>query len=276
MRPIQINRIDPFIKIGLVLFVFLGLSIHGMAQSQFKHYKTIDEPIRFFTTDPFKNIYAINDKEELLKFDEQGTLLFRFGIRELGPIQIVDASNPFKVIVFYEETNQLVVLDNNLSEISRTDLFDLNILSVSAISNSSNDEIWFFDRFNQQLIRLNNQLEISYKGEQLNETFDQQIEPHFMLEKQDAVYLNDSTQGIFVFDLFGNYQKTIRIKGLASFQVVNNLLVYLKDGQLKSRHLKLLSNTYQMLPADRTPSSVRIHDQRLYVLDSKRLHLYSF
>ena len=144
IRSIQKRILDRLFKISLMLVVILGIITTGRTQTQFDHYQTVDEPIRFFTTDPFRNIYAINDKEELLKFDEQGNLLFQYGTRELGPIQIVDASTPFKVIVFYEETNQLVVLDNNLSEISRMDLFVCSLQRIlpPAVSTSINYHTW--------------------------------------------------------------------------------------------------------------------------------------
>ena len=271
-----VSKFTYLFKVWLSVVVTMTAALQIHAQVEYEAIGQIKASIQSFTTDPFRNIYVINEDDEVIKYNDRGDLLYRFGIRENGPIHKIDASNPFKIIVFYEETNQMVVLDNTLSEISRTDLFDLDLLSVSALCSSSNDEIWFFDRFNQRLVRINNQFEVSKQGENLNETFENDLEPNFMLEYEDALYVNDSTQGIFIFDAFGNFQKRLNIQGLASFQITNDQLIYFSDGRLKIHHLKLLSDTFQSTPTDIQADDIRVHDERLYVLDTERLHLYSF
>ena len=269
---INILRVFPLLIIAICI-----VSITLPAQISYNKITSISEPLKDFTSDAFKNIYAVNTKNELVKYDMNGKELLRYSIREYGTIQIVDASNPFKIIVFYDETNQLVILDNYLSEISNTDLFDLNLISIASICSSTNDELWIFDRFNQQLLRLNNQFNISQQGEKLNESFHYELVPNFMMEYEESVYLNDSSQGIFIFDLFGNFQKSFLIKGLISFQIFNDQLIYLENEQLNILQLELLNSTVQTLPLLNTkPTALRIHGERLYILEGEQLHLYAF
>ena len=255
-----------------------GISTSLMAQDSLNYslIKTIDKPITKFTTDPFKNIYTIDKDNEIVKYNANGDLLYRFGVRENGPIHSIDATNPFKVLVFYAETNQLVVLDNNLSEVSNTDLFDLSLLSVLALCSAQNDAVWFFDNFNQKLMRINNQLEISQEGENLNETFEIDLNPNFMLEYENHVYVNDSTQGIFIFDTYGNFEKSFPILGISDFQIINNQLIYFLNRDLNIKNLTLLTESKQPLPTGFSGSAARIHSERMYLLEAEQLHLYAF
>ena len=265
-------------RILMVIGVVMMFLASAVAQDTIRYDKinTIDQSIQSFTTDAFKNIYLVNDQDEILKYNEVGELLFRYGVRANGPIHSIDVTNPFKPVVHYKETNLLVVLDRSLSEISRTDLLDLNILSVSALCSSTNDEVWLFDQVNQQLLRVNHQLDISVQGERLKETVKDELEPTFMMEHQNAVYVSDSLLGVYVFDAFGNHYKTIPIKGIASFQIINDQLLYFRSDQLNIWNLTYLSESFQPIPQDVQAKDVRIHHGRLYLLDSKQLHLYSF
>jgi hypothetical protein len=71
-----------------------------------------------------------------------------------------------------------------------------------------------------------------------------------MVEKNRMVYLNVPGFGILVFDLFGNYAKTIPVEIPGEFQVTDQNLYYFKAGELFSVDLQTYHTTRLSLPLE--------------------------
>src|SRR5690554_4142538 len=69
----------------------------------------------------------------------------------LGEIYSIDFINPLKTLVFYKDFNTAVLLDNQLSEISKITLNDLNILAQTC-SIASQNRLWVYDNLTNQLM----------------------------------------------------------------------------------------------------------------------------
>lgn len=70
----------------------------------------------------------------------------------LGRISAVDLNNPLKLVLLYPEFNTVVMLDNQLNEISSIDFSSLNEqIVVTAIGNASQNRLWFYDSLSQQI-----------------------------------------------------------------------------------------------------------------------------
>lgn len=104
---------------------------------------------RFIGVDKFKNIYY--KKQMILhKAGPLGDFVFRD--YQLGPISSVDLINPFNVVVFYEEANTVVLLDNRLNEINRINFNEQDdLLMLRAARNAGNNRLWIFDMNSQQV-----------------------------------------------------------------------------------------------------------------------------
>ena len=72
-----------------------------------------------FKVDKLNNIYTIDKKAELIKYDHKGTRLYTYTDKTLGPIDHLDVSNPLKLLAFYRDYQSLIFLDNTLSVTSR-------------------------------------------------------------------------------------------------------------------------------------------------------------
>lgn len=70
----------------------------------------------------------------------------------LGKITKVDIANPLKIIIFYEEFNAVIVLDNQLNEIQKIEFSRLETpILASAIGISGQNKLWVFNTLNQQI-----------------------------------------------------------------------------------------------------------------------------
>ncbi|NOZ36132.1 MAG: hypothetical protein GXO80_12645, partial [Chlorobi bacterium] len=64
--------------------------------------------------DDFDNLYVISGSS-LIKFTSDGKQLFSFDSSYSEVISSIDVKNPMKILVFYNNQNKLLFLDNKLS-----------------------------------------------------------------------------------------------------------------------------------------------------------------
>src|SRR5690554_7397850 len=123
----------------------------GFAQTALlKESKPVDMD-QFIGIDSYKNTYFIKDRV-LHKKGEEGD--FRYNNLQLGRIASVDIINPLKLVVFFEDTNTAVLLDNKLSEIQRISFHELsNFLNAGTATTAENNGLWIFNIDSQQLER---------------------------------------------------------------------------------------------------------------------------
>src|SRR5690606_12677005 len=104
---------------------------------------------RFIGRDNYKNIYFLKDRV-LHKQGGEGNFIYNALL--LGRISSVDIINPLKVVVFFQDTNTVVFLDNKLSEIERISFNNLpQFLNVSTATTAGSNSIWIFNVDTQQL-----------------------------------------------------------------------------------------------------------------------------
>ncbi|MBL0047730.1 MAG: hypothetical protein IPP32_06500 [Bacteroidetes bacterium] len=192
----------------------------------------------FFTTDNLGNCYLV-DKDEITKYDGNGTVFNKFSIKAFGTIESMDATNPMKIMVFYKDFSKLVYLDNTLSlNGNPIDLEELNLTQSKLVCASHSDGIWFYDQQKFALVRLDSKLAVAQTTSNLNQLLGIEINPNFMCEYNNSVYLNNPSTGILVFDIFGTYVKTIPLQNLTKFQVNNDAIIYSLDSKAMSYTLK--------------------------------------
>lgn len=229
----------PVRKIYFFLIILACLSFTN--DEKLKDLYTIRSKADFFTTDNFGNTYLVK-ADEIRKYNPQGDLLKIFSAKNLGKITSVDATNPLRVLVFYKDFASILFVDDLLSQNGDViNLLDLTLEQSDAVCTSFNNGLWFFNRQNANLIRLDENLQTVVNTGNLNRLLNTTCKPNFMLEHNGYVYMNNPAEGIFVFDIYGTYFKTIPLKGLDHFQVKENLLIYFTDGELRSYNLKLLT-----------------------------------
>jgi hypothetical protein len=97
------------------------------------------------------------------------------------------------------------------------------------------------------------------------------VMPNFMVD--NWLYVNDPEKGIFIFDIYGTYARTIPVKGLDFFQVISSKIYYVKNGQLLVYDTKSFSEEVIELPVKEF-TDLRVNSSRLYVLNDKMLEVY--
>lgn len=197
----------------------------------------------YFTTDNLGNSFLV-DRDEITKYDGNGTVFNKFSIKAFGPIESIDATNPMKLMVFYKDFSKIIYLDNMLSlNGNPIDLEEYNLNQAKIVCISHSDGIWFYDQQKFALIRLDKNLSVAQSTSNLNQLLGVDINPNYMCEFNNSVYLNNPSSGILVFDIFGTYVKTIPLLNLQKFQVSNEAIYFMKENKAFAYDLKTTEQT---------------------------------
>lgn len=85
-------------------------------------------------------------------FKQKEAQIWQYQNVSLGTISKVDLINSLKIVVFYESFNSVVMLDNQLNEISVIDFSNLpDLIAVRNTGMSGQNSLWIFNTINQQL-----------------------------------------------------------------------------------------------------------------------------
>ena len=268
------------LKKGKFLFFFIIVTLvtvfTGFTQKKATEYELISKiPLNggTFITDNIQNTYVYSGSA-LKKYDIHGTMLYQYDDRSYGSISYVDVNDPMKVMVFYKDFPEIAFLDNTLSlngsPISPADMgFSLSTLACISHDNGA----WLYDAQGLQLVRFDINLNITEKTGNLVQTLGMKLNPNYLTEYNDYVYLNDTAQGILVFDQYGTYFKTIPIKGLTSFEVRGDNLLYNKGNHVHLFHLKTIMEEDNLAP-DNLATLVRIEKNTLFEQCGDTLRVY--
>jgi len=168
-----------------------------------------------------QNIYAVDRDQRIIKYNRKGEILNFYQNNRLGKIQQIDVANPHKILIFYKDQQSIVFLDRNMIEVSRIDLnrFGLPEFSTAAVSNDN--QIWFFDEFENELKKMDISGNIRTISENTIGIWGESLHITKIRERFNRVFLLDSNKGIFIFDNLGNPLQTINLTGLTDFSVFN-------------------------------------------------------
>lgn len=269
------------------LFVFQAFK-HSSNQTNFQNFileKTIPVQADFFTVDNLGNIYTVKN-DQLKKFSSQWQQVNLYSSKLLGKISALDVSNPMKLVLFYKNLSQVVFLDNTLSEQgTAVALESLGLELATLVCSSVNNGIWVYDQRNFQLVRLDQNLKIITQTGNIIQQIGGELNPNFILEKNNWVYLNDTARGILVFDIFGTYSKTIPLKNRQSFQIIDENIFFEHSPSLMERgaggEVKFLSFNLKTLEQKEIPlpetqfKQVLTDGKKLFILTENELKVYS-
>jgi len=231
----------------------------------------------YFTTDHLNNFYIV-DKNELVRFSHNCKEEKSYSQSAAYTIYAIDVTDPFKILIFNKDYNQLVLLNNQLAEITDPISFDnYNYYTVSAVCRSSKGGFWIFDQSTLQLVYFNDNLQEQRKSTRLGSFFEDDIKTSNILlrEKNDYIYLGIPAVGILMFDLYGSYIKTLPVKIEDDFQVVNQHIVYCKSGRLFFYDTQRYEQKSVELPVENAMNA-RVENQFLYIQKNNTLLIYQW
>ncbi len=261
--------------VNILIYILLSISFANAQVSTFNLISTINVDAKEIQTDRMGNLYIISKTNQLYKYSSSGKLLSTLNYNYSGNITSLDVSNTLEIYVFYRELNSIVFLDNNLAFRGDINLSNFGIGQASSIARSYDNGIWVFDVVDLQVKKLGKDGVISLQSNNVRQfTQAKSIMPTFMFDNNDRLYVNDSTLGILVFDVFTNYIKTIPIKGIVDFKILGDDLYFSKNQVLYGYKLKGLLQKSVQLPDNISFSDCSIEKDRLFIANNNLVEIY--
>lgn len=227
------------------------------------------------SVDNIGNFY-ITRPEGLTKYKNNGNIFAVYSNAFLGPPKEIDVSNPLRLLLFYPGVNQLIFLDRNMTPtISPVKLEVLDLTDVATVCTSSENGFWVFSRDNQSLVKYNSNLEPTIEAVSTDQLTNSFMNPVFMREYNNSIYLADPNKGIFIFDLFGTFIKKLPFKNVKKCIVRNQMLIFLQNDKLILFHLKTLQQKTIQLPL-KNIVDFDFQQKKLYLLTKNELQVYDF
>jgi hypothetical protein len=252
----------------LLLFSCLSLCCKAQADTTFSLLRTLSGDIVDFTVDNLDNVYILNSRNQVKKFDVNGDSVAVFNdIKKFGKATLIDVSNPLKVLVYYRDFATVVMLDRFLNVVNTIDLRKQKILQAKAIGQSYDNKIWVYDELEGKLKK------IDEDGKLLGETPDfrlllgQAPSPLKIFDENKYVYIYDSTLGVYVFDYFGALKNNIMIQHWQNFKVAGKYIFGSKGDILYRYEISTFRVDEWKMPEEIYKSSAfNFSSSRLYAL----------
>jgi hypothetical protein len=217
--------------------------------------------------DQLDQIYIIDNKGTLTRYDKHLQPQYIYADRTLGPIHSVDVGNPLQIIVYHADYGIISYLDNSLSTIKKQNIQDWEYYDVSTIASTNDGNIWMYDPVKIQLLKINDNGEILVSSNNLHDYHLQNLEPIKIIEKNNKVFILDATYGIIIFDNLGQYLKVLPITSINDFQTDGRNIYIYEDNNMVSYSTKLLERYVFDIDAPKsTPQNIILSTQWIYYI----------
>ena len=186
--------------------------------------KTLLDAEHLVSVNNFGTTFYINNNV-LYKNQEDKTL--NYNNLQLGNIESANTFNPLKINLFYKDFNTLIVLDNRLSEIFKTDFNAISdYKNVSHASTGHDNTVWIFNQDSQKLELFD------YKS-RTSRAYTQPVQSQVLDLKSNFNYCWLLTKNqLYTYNYFGSLIKKIDNSGYTAFAADNENLVIKKENTL--------------------------------------------
>lgn len=261
------------IRSDLLLIFFLSAATISVSQPNYSLITSFQSEARLISADQLGNVYLVV-KNNIIKYNRDGKIINQYSNQRYGEIKQIDATDPYKIVVFYEAFRIIVILDNQLSENgSPLDMQFSDFDQPSLACRAYNTGIWLYDQLLFKLYRLTLSMEIKQSTGNLTQVLGYEFRPVFMQEYNNNLYVSNPETGILIFDQYGTYTKNIAVKGLTSFQVTEKGLFYVENNLIKKYNFS--KNEFESLPLpEGDVIGLAVNKNRLFIINGKEFRIY--
>ncbi|MDQ6763376.1 MAG: hypothetical protein M3015_12220 [Bacteroidota bacterium] len=263
-----------------LLFIAL-ISSHEILIAQddslFRFLKKIEYPISSFTVDNLGELYLINIDNQLKKYNEKGDSIGVFNqVTKYGRLTYVEAQNPWKAILFYQNYSTIVLLDKYLNVLTNINLRKQNIFKVRAVTSSYDNNIWLYDEQENKLKKIDDTGNMLFESVDFRLLFDSVPTPKKIIDADGFVYLYDPDKGLYIFDYYGSFKSKLTFTGWTDVMVIDKSIYGFDEKNLYQYKPPLPDIKKYLLPqALQQNTSLKVSNHRIYILKDQQLEIYS-
>ena len=272
------NALKKYIRFCLAAFIiFLQGITYAQDDSLFRFLKKIEYPISSFTVDNLGELYIINTDNQLKKYNEKGDSIGVFNqVTKYGKLSYVEAQNPWKAILFYQNYSTIVLLDKYLNVLTNINLRQQNIFKVKAVTTSYDNNIWLYDEQENKLKKIDDTGNKIFESVDFRLLFDSVPAPQKIIDNGGFVYLYDPEKGLYIFDYYGSFKSRLPFLNWTDLTVFDKYIYGFDKSNLYRYAPPLPDIKKYILPvALQNNSSLKVSNHRIYILKNQQLEIYS-
>jgi len=192
------------------------------------------------------------------KYAPDGRLLTRYSNNRLGRATNLDVSNPQKVLVWYADFRTVVVLDRNLTVLGELNLISAGYPEVPTIAAAADGNLWLYDEVAFQLKKITPEGNVLFQSQALNMLQAARITITAIRDDGARVPATDPALGVLLFDVYGQYQRSLLWPGISTFVLEQNRLEYIADTVLRIEYLQGITTLEIPLPESAKSSGAQV------------------
>ncbi len=214
----------------LTLFLFGSTTLSSQTDSLWRPLLQLPEVDRF-AVDPLQQILTVGSDGVLVQYNPQGQALFRYHNTTLGEDFTIDATDPFNILLFYEDQQTIILLDRTLSVRASLDLRDTEILYATAVARSHDNNLWVYDELAGRLYRLSARGDLLFTSNDFRLSENLSVGPTEIVRWGDRIVLNFPERGLALFSVLGQLQQWWPITGAEDLFFHQDILYFKQEDQ---------------------------------------------
>ncbi len=188
------------------------------------------------SVDNYNRVVTADTKGNITAYDTLGNALASYSPQMVADVTLLEAWRFMKVLVFYRDLQQYVLLDRFLTPLAGypypARLPAERIGFARVLTLAFDDQLWVFDDTDFSLKKYNPQSQSVTIHSPMGLVLDaKDYHINFMREYQSQVFVNDRNSGIMVFDNLGNYRTQLPFPNVEFFHFSGDEL-YFADGDV--------------------------------------------
>ena len=222
------------------------------------------------------NVYVADEQDNIHQYGPDGQALNTYSPPQPGHTAQIEAWNSAKILVFYDDRQEILLLDRFMTSITNVRLIDFLDGSIRVATLAPDDRLWLFNESDLTLRQFDPTLQRLMFSTPLDLIIGRsKPDFRFLRQYQNNLYLVDRTSGIFVFDNLGNYRKKLPFTGLNSIGFRGDELYYLAGNQIHFFQLYNFNERNVPLPAAAAQAQqVLLGEQYAYIVTAAGLLVY--
>lgn len=221
----------------------------------------------FIGYDSFGSYYYVKNNVLIKKTNSK---IWQYKNLALGKISKVDIQNPLNIVLFYENFNTVILLDNQLNETQKINLSENTTpILATATGIAFGNHLWIYNSLSQQ-IGLFDFLKSDYRA--ITTPFKETIKQY--TSDYNSFQWIDEKQNWFYCNIYGNITPLGKVPDFDSIEIVSySDLLYTKDNSLY--HFTLNGNKSTLIDLDKkTFKNFYYKDQILTIFTNEGITNY--
>ncbi len=223
----------------LVGWLSLACVSRVVAQAQWQRLQTLPLAAEAVWPVSWGGWLARDSADVLRLYDTQGRpTAYWWTDQRLGVPDLVDASQPLLVMLFFRDWQQVVWLDRTLSVLASLSFAEAGVTEVAAVAAAPDGSVWAYLPWSRRLVLFDRQGRMMREGPQLDLVSNSvPVDVRWLRRREGRLYLA-TAHAVWVFDDFGQYAGRYDLpQGAVDVQIAWPWLVCRKAGQLWMQHL---------------------------------------